>query len=168
MEFIFFVIVIIIILSALSNFAKKANEAASSGKSVVTPAALGKKLFSAMTSSSRNEAWMQLAGNLGLTYLAPKTPFDTPVITGKIAGRDIDISLNEISPGSHETVFKIKLPRNLDMGLLISKDKQAVQNRLFSGRKRFANIDFAPGNIENVIASAFDEKAFMKFLTKHR
>lgn len=168
MEFIFFVIVIIIILSALSSFAKKANEAASSGKSVVTPAALGKKLFSAMTSSSRNETWMQLAGDLGLTYLAPKTPFDTPVITGKIAGRDIDISMNEIAPGSHETVFKIKLPRSLDMGLLISKDKQAIQNRLFSGRKRFANIDFAPGNIENVIASAFDEKAFRKFLSKRR
>lgn len=168
MEFIFFVIVIIIILSALSSFAKKANEAASSGKSVVTPAALGKKLFSAMTSSSRNETWMQLAGDLGLTYLAPKTPFDTPVITGKIAGRDIDISMNEIAPGSHETVFKIKLPRSLDMGLLISKDKQSVQNRLFSGRKRFANIDFVPGNIENVIASAFDEKAFRNFLSKRR
>lgn len=168
MEFIFFVILIIIILSSLSSFAKKANKAASSGKSVATPASLGKKLFSAMTSSSRNETWMQLAGDLGLTYLAPKTPFDTPVITGKIAGRDIDISMNEIAPGSHETVFKIKLPRNLDMGLLISKDKQAVQNRLFSGRKRFANIDFVPGNIENVIASAFDEKAFRNFLSKRR
>lgn len=168
MGLVVFIIAIIIILSALNSFAKKANAASASGQPSVTPAALGKKLFSAMTSSTRNESWIQVAETLGLTYIAPKSPFDTPVITGKIAGRNVDISMVEGAPGVYETIFKVKMPRNLDIGLLISKDKQSVQNRLFSGRKRFANIDFEPGNIENVIASAFDEKEFKKFLSKRR
>ena len=143
---------------------RKRHSSSSSGGGLLDNA---KNLF---TASSRNEAWMRTAGEMGLSYIRPKSPGGTPEIFGHTDRMDVSVSCAPPENGyAPETVCRIKLPSSQKMGLLIMKDYPEEIRRNFSGRRQYNSlIGFSQtAGIETAV-SAYEEGPLNEYLTPER
>ena len=139
MHLIFILIFIFIVLSVLGKIAKAAKTVNTTAKKArrgtFNPLDGLGKVFNA---STRNEAWMKAAGDLGLSFIRPSTMYDNPSIAGRINGFEIYVTM-ERDPD--QTVYRITFPKSIDIGFLAMRDKALTMlNRQFSGRKRLEKI----------------------------
>ena len=162
---IFILIFFIVILNVFAKIAKSAKKIQTGKKA--SAGGLLDNIGKAFSASSRNEAWMKAAGDLGLSFIRPSTIYDSPSIAGRIEGFEISV-FTEHDPD--KTIYRITFPKNIDIGFLAMRDEAATMlNRQFSGRKRLDKIlNLLPDDLVNSAVSAYEEKALNRFLTKER
>ena len=162
---IFILIFFIVILNVFAKIAKSAKKIQTGKKA--SAGGLLDNIGKAFSASSRNEAWMKAAGDLGLSFIRPSTIYDSPSIAGRIEGFEISVS-TEREPD--RTIYRITFPKGIDIGFLAMRDQaETMLNRQFSGRRRLEKIlNLLPDDLKNSAVSAYEEKTLTRFLTPKR
>lgn len=164
--FFWILVIFIIVLNILGSIAKRGSPkggASGSGKWLKDPAGF-------FNASTRNEAWMHAAGEMGFSFLRPAHSGGTPEISGRVDRMDVTASCAPAENGfAPETVYRVKFNTPLKIGLLIMKDRPEEVRRFFSGRRQYNSlIDFLPDDMAESAVSAYEEKELKAFLTPDR
>ena len=172
---IFFIVFAIVILNFLSHFAKqgKNEESRKSGQNNGGKAKqFSSSPFLMIQKTKLNGAWMESAGEMGLSFLRPNENNPLPAIGGNIENMQISVSLRE-EPGSGimETHYKVLYPEDLGLDFYFVKAVPERMKIFSKGKKRWDKLDRELpeySSKEEIFLTAKDEKILESFLDKKR